>query len=152
MVRSKVLGAVTALATVAVVPTAATAVAKDLISRRQAAMKSISAGAKTAAQMGRGRIPFNAAKAAEAMGSIASNSAAFVALFPKDAAGRGETRAGAVIWQNFKDFEQRAQKLTNDASAAQKAAATGAEAFKSAFAEVNRNCKSCHDIYWKRER
>ncbi len=146
MTRSKLLGGVAALATIAVVASGI-GVAQDAIGQRKAIMTSVGGGTKTGSQMVKGEVPYDAAKAAEAMGTIASAWANFAKLFPKGSETGGETTAGPKIWESFADFDAKGKKLASDAAAAQKAAANGADAFKASFGEVTKNCKGCHDVY-----
>ena len=135
------------MATIAVVATAVGVVAQDTISQRKALMKAVGGASKTGAQMTKGEIPFDATKAAEAMGTIATSWAAFVKLFPKGSETGGETTASPKLWESFNDFEAKGQKLASDAATAQKAAASGEDTFKAAFGEVGKNCRGCHETY-----
>jgi cytochrome c556 len=144
MSKSIVLGGIAIAATLAVAMTGVSVVAQDVISQRKAMMKAVGGSAKTGSQMVKGEAPFDAAKAGEAMGTIATSWTGFVKLFPKGTETGGETTASPAIWENFKDFESKGQKLASDAAAAQKAAANGADAFKAAFGEVTKNCGGCH--------
>ncbi len=143
--KSRILGGSALVATLAVVVTGV-GVAQDMVSQRQAYMKSVSRSAKTGSDMIKGTIPFDAQKAADAMATIAAGWASYVKLFPPGS-DVGETRASPKIWQDFAGFEAKAKKLGDNATAAQKAAANGADAFKAAFDEVAKNCVSCHDDY-----
>jgi cytochrome c556 len=147
MLKSTVLGGVAALATIAVVATGATVVAQDTIAQRKELMKAVGGASKTGSQLAKGDIPYDAAKASEAMGTIAANWEAFTKLLPKGSDTGGETTASPKIWENFKDFETKGQKMASDAATAQKAAASGADAFKGAFGEVAKNCRACHEVY-----
>jgi cytochrome c556 len=147
MSKSRMLGAIAIAATLAVAITGVSVVAQDAIGQRKELMKGVGGSSKTGSQMAKGEIPFDAAKAGEAMGTIAKNWAAFVKLFPKGTETGGETTAAPAIWADFKDFESNGQKLASDATAAQKASANGADAFKAAFGEVTKNCGGCHKPY-----
>lgn len=146
MIKSKLLGGIAGLATVAVVASGA-GLAQDAIGQRKALMKAVGGSSKTGSDMAKGSIPFDAAKAGEAMGTIATNWATFVKLFPAGTETGGETTASPKVWQSFKDFEDKGAKFAADAAAAQKAAANGADAFKAAFGEVAKNCRGCHEAY-----
>ena len=145
MTKSKVLGGVAILATIAIAASGV-GIAQDAIGQRQAAMKSLGGSAKAGSDMNKGTVPFDAKKAADAMDTIATGAATLVKLFPAGS-DSGETRASPKIWQDAKGFEANAAKLATDAAAAQKAAATGADAFKAAFGNVVKNCDSCHETY-----
>lgn len=146
MMKSKLLGGIASLATVAIVASGAV-VAQDAIAQRKALMKVVGSSAKTGADMAKGSVPFDAAKAGEAMGAIAANWQAFVKLFPAGSGTGGETTASPKIWETLKDFEDKGAKFAANATAAQKAAATGADAFKAAFGEVQKGCGDCHRVY-----
>jgi cytochrome c556 len=146
MTKSKVLGGIAVLATIAIAASGI-GVAQDAISQRKAVMKAVGSNIKTGADMVKGTIPYDANKAAEAMGVVASGWAAFAKHFPKGSETGGETTASPKIWESFSDFDTKGQKLASDAAAAQKAASNGADAFKAAFGEVTKNCKGCHDAY-----
>jgi cytochrome c556 len=147
MMKSSVLAGVAVLATIAVGATGVTVVAQDAVGQRKALMKAVGGASKTGSQMVKGEVPFDAAKAGEAMGTIATSWAAFAKLFPKGSETGGETTASPKIWESFKDFEDKGAKLASDATAAQKAAANGADAFKAAYGEVTKNCAACHQPY-----
>ena len=147
MNNSRILGGVAILATIAVAGTGVTVVAQDAVGQRKALMKAVGGASKTGSQMVKGEAPFDAAKAGEAMGTIATSWAAFVKLFPKGSETGGETTASPKIWESFKDFEDKGAKMASDATAAQKAASNGADAFKAAFGEVTKNCGGCHKPY-----
>ena len=147
MKKSSVLAGVAVLATIAVGATGVSVVAQDTIAQRKALMKAVGGASKTGSQMAKGEAPFDAAKANEAMGTIATSWAAFAKLFPKGSETGGETTASPKIWESFKDFEDKGAKLASDATAAQKAAANGADTFKAAFGDVTKNCGGCHKPY-----
>lgn len=146
MTKSKVLGGVAILTTIAIVASGV-GIAQDAIGQRKALMKSVGGATKTGSQMAKGEIPFDAAKASEAMGTIATGWANFAKLFPKGSETGGETTASPKIWESFADLDTKGKKFASDAAAAQKAAANGADAFKASFGDVTKNCKGCHDTY-----
>ena len=147
MKKSSVLAGVAVLATIAVGATGVSVVAQDTIAQRKALMKAVGGASKTGSQMAKGEVPFDAAKASEAMGTIATSWAAFAKLFPKGSETGGETTASPKIWESFQDFEDKGAKLASDATGAQKAAANGADTFKAAFGDVTKNCGGCHKPY-----
>ena len=150
MRKSRLLGSVAALATVAAVASGAV-MADDAISVRKALMKAVGSNAKAGSDMAKGSVPFDAAKASAAMEAIAKDWHAFVKLYPAGTETGGETTASPKIWQTFKDFEDKGVKFAANAVAAQKAAETGAHAFKAADAEVQKGCGDCHRVYRERK-
>ena len=118
----------------------------DPILARQLLMKANGAASKVAFDMIKGTTPFDAAKAVEAMKTIASDMETFPTLFP-DGSDQGDTKASPAIWENMEDFKALAAKLATDANAAADAAANGLDAFKIAFDAVGGNCGACHKKY-----
>jgi cytochrome c556 len=67
------------------------------------------------------------------------------AAFPE---GSNSVGADAAIWENFSDFESKADAFTKAAMRLQTAAASGdAGATKKAAQAVGGTCKSCHQSY-----
>jgi cytochrome c556 len=118
----------------------------DPILARQLLMKANNAASKVAFEMVKGTTPFDAAKAAEAMKTIASDMEAFPTLFP-EGSDQGDTKASPAIWENMDDFKALAAKLGADATTAAGAAANGLDAFKEAFGAVGGDCGACHKKY-----
>jgi cytochrome c556 len=118
----------------------------DPIVDRQLLMKANNAASKVAFDMVKGTTPFDAAKAVEAMKTIASDMETFPTLFP-EGSDQGDTKASPAIWENMDDFKALAAKLATDANAAADAAAGGLDAFKTAFGAVGGDCGACHKQY-----
>lgn len=113
---------------------------------RQATMKDIAASMKDgAALMG----TFDAAKAKTTMGKIADDAKKAAGLFPKGSDTDAKTLADPKIWTDTADFNKRLTELATLATAA--GASADAAAYKTAFGDVNKSCKSCHDIYRKKK-
>ena len=146
-IATRLAGALAASVLLAVPAMAQFKKAEDAIQYRQSAFTVMANHMGRLAAMAKGEAPFDAAKANEAMGTIATSWAAFAKLFPKGSETGGETTASPKIWESFKDFEDKGAKLASDATAAQKAAANGADAFKTAFGDVTKNCGGCHKPY-----
>ncbi|GAB4225165.1 MAG: cytochrome c [Methyloligellaceae bacterium] len=122
--------------------------AGDPIKERKELMKNVvGKNTKLAGGMVKGEVPFDAAKAAEAMKAIAAAPEKFITLFPKGSETGGETTAAPKIWEDRKGFEDWATKLNKAATAASEAAGQGADAFKVAFGELVKTCKGCHQSY-----
>lgn len=146
MTRTKILGGLAVVAGLAVA-VSGLAVAQDAIAKRKELMKGVGGATKTGSQMVKGEVPFDAKKASDAMNVIATGWAPFAKLFPAGTETGGETTAHPKIWQTFKDFDDKGIKLAKDAAAAAAAAGKGLDSFKSAFGDVTKNCKGCHDAY-----
>jgi cytochrome c556 len=135
-----------ALITMSVILTGVAIGQDDPIGARQKLMKANGAAAKTALDMVQGKVPFDAAKAAQAMNTIVSDMETFPTLFP-EGSDKGDTKASPDIWANMDDFKMHAAQLGTDAKAAADAAAQGEDAFKAAFGAVGGDCGACHKKY-----
>lgn len=138
--------AAVAIATVAALTFAGVASADPVVERKEL-MKAVGKSTKLGGGMVRGKVPFDGAKAAAAMTSIAEGVDKFVKLFPKGSDQDPETEAGPKIWSDMKGFLEANNKFKADASAAATAAGAGEGAFKAAFGKLVQNCKGCHQDY-----
>ncbi len=120
--------------------------ADDPIQARKAIMKNNNDAAKLTFGMVLGKVPYDAAKAAEAMKTLQDDMAVFPTLFPAGS-DTGDTAAAPAIWQNMEDFKAHAAKLAADAKVAEAAAPNGLDAFKAAVGPVGQDCGSCHELY-----
>jgi len=118
----------------------------DVIEQREALMKDNGAQATVGGKMAQGATPFDAAAAKAAMEKLAANAVATPALFPPGSEGGDALPA---IWENFADFEAKANALKTAADAAAAAADQGLEAFGPAFGAVGQACAACHQTYRK---
>lgn len=133
--------------TVSLVLVAGVAVGQDdPINARQKLMKMNNAAVRAAFGMATGKTPYDAAKAAETMSTIAADMDQFVTLFP-DGSTSDKSEASPDIWTNMDDFKALAAKLATDATASAAAAPNGADAFKATLAAVNGDCMACHQKY-----
>jgi cytochrome c556 len=144
--QTRVLVGLAVLAAVGVSATGI-AVGQDVIAQRKELMKQVGAAAKSSTQMVKGEKPYDAKEAEGSMSTIAKHWVVFAKLFPDNSKTGGDTTAAAKIWEDPKGFEQRGAKMAKEAEAAAASAANGAEAFKTSFGDVAKNCKGCHDEY-----
>ncbi len=117
------------------------------ISRRQAAMKTISEQMKILGNMSRiGSIydDFLAQSAFENMGDAIID--ARINFLQNSQTGE-KTRAKASIWRADSDFNARMATFLADVNAAIVAEPPDQGGFTPLFATVSQNCKSCHDVY-----
>ncbi len=119
----------------------------DPVVARQQLMKANGAAAKLGYMMARGKVPFDAAAAAEAMNKIADDMNTFPTLFPPGSDKAAKTTASPDIFANMDDFKARAAQLQTDARAAAAAAANGVDAFSVAFDAIDHDCGGCHQKY-----
>lgn len=105
--------------------------------------------AKLGGDMIKGKIPFDADKAAEAMLEISDVPETYVTLFPAGTEVHAvpDSEASPKIWEDFDGFKVLAQKLEETSTVAAAAAEQGAEPFKAAFGDMTQMCKKCHKAY-----
>ncbi|MFH1554637.1 MAG: cytochrome c [Pseudomonadota bacterium] len=134
------------LATV-LLPLAATVVVAqtDPIKLRKDLMKQIGDQTDIGAKMLKGETPFDPAKAAAIFKTFSENGAKFGALFPAGS-DTGDTKATAAIWSDRAGFDAALAHFNK--AVADNAANVGTESgFKTAFAAVAEDCRSCHRAY-----
>jgi cytochrome c556 len=119
----------------------------DPVAARQQLMKQNGQAAKLGYQMAKGKIPFDAAAAAQAMNQIATDMETFPSLFPPGSDKAPKTTASSDIFANTDDFKALAAKLGADAKVAAAAAAQGVDAFSTAFDVIDHDCGACHRKY-----
>ena len=119
----------------------------DPIAARQALMKRNGEEAKTAFFMVKGKTPFDATAAAEAMNSLAADMEILPTLFPPGSESGENTKASPDAFANLDDLKALAGKLGTDAKAAAEAAAQGQDAFATAFNAIDADCSACHQKY-----
>ena len=122
------------------------AFAGDPIAERKALMKTVGFSTKMAGAMVKGEAPFDAVKAELAMRAINAAATGLPHLFPESSKTGGETEASPKIWEDMSGFLKQADSLRESAGQAIEAA-KDAGTFKTAFGEVTKNCKSCHEAY-----
>jgi cytochrome c556 len=126
--------------------------------RREMMKETVAPAAKLGGQMVKGKVPFDAAKAAEAMKEISGVPDKYVTLFPKGTEHGGEadsqiadeedrSQAKPEIWESFDDFKNIAMKLKDAAAKAAGAAEQGKGTFTAAFNDMTKICKQCHESY-----
>lgn len=121
---------------------------EDPIKIREELMEEIGDQMKILGPMAQGKAEYNADAAVAALQKIAADAAEFSKHFP-EGSDQGKTEALPAIWENKADFDAKAAKLSEDATAAATAAAGGLDAFKPAFGQMASNCKGCHEKYRK---
>ena len=121
--------------------------ADDPVVARQQIMKANNAASKAAFAMVKGRTPFDATAAAAGMNGISTSMAVFPTLFPAGSDKVAKTLASPDIFSNMDDFKALAAKLATDAKTAADLAATGLDAFTTAYNAINQDCTACHQKY-----
>jgi cytochrome c556 len=97
----------------------------------------------------KGDMPFDATIFAERAETFAAMSSVPWDGFSQEGAMPGNaTDALPAIWDNWDDFQERAEQLQVDAKALVAAAGSGNQGeMRSAFMTAAKNCKGCHDQY-----
>lgn len=117
-----------------------------VIKYRKAVMEAVGGHTKALGEILKGSVPFSGdakahATALGALGEIGGH------LFP-EGSGKGDTEALPAIWEKPAEFKELLDGLR--ATTARLAAAEDTSALKSAFGDVTKNCKACHDSFRKK--
>lgn len=120
---------------------------EDAVKYRKAALTVMGTHFGRIGAMVNGRVPYDAAAAANSAAIVQTMSAlpweGFVAGTDK-----GDTRAEPEIWTEQAKFREGAEKLQAETAKLATAAKTGnLDAVKAAFGAVGQSCKACHDAY-----
>lgn len=117
----------------------------DPILERQGIMKHFAATSKQAAAIAKGQAPFDAARAKALLAVYIEGGTRFPTLFPEDSKTGHDTQASPKIWEDMAGFHAAAQRIVDDATAAQ--AATDQASFAAAFGKIGGDCGACHKVY-----
>jgi cytochrome c556 len=117
--------------------------------RRHLMKEVVRPAAKLGGDMTKGKIPFDAAKAAKAMTEISEVPDKYVTLFPKgtEHGAIADSEASPKIWEDFDGFKEVAHKLKEATAQAATEATKGEGAFATAFNAMTKVCKECHQTY-----
>jgi cytochrome c556 len=121
--------------------------AENPIKERKELMKGNGDAAKGVTAMLKGEKPYDAKDAEMAMNTINASIVKFVTLFPKGSETGGETAAKPEIWTSKAEFDEIAKHLDAATAKAAAAAPSGLDGFKTAMADVGKNCKACHEKF-----
>jgi len=122
---------------------------EDAIKYRKAAFTVMGAHFSRVGAMANGRVPFDAAVAAENAALAETLSKLPWAAFGPGT-DKGETRAKPEIWTEQAKFNAAADKMQAELTKLSAAAKTGnLDAVKTAFGAAGQTCKACHDAYRK---
>ena len=137
------------LAAAVVAAAAATSVLaqSDPIATRMGLMKANNDNARNVSLMIRGQQPFDPLKVDAAFAQWAETAQKLPAQFPPDSKTGQKTRAAPAIWDNKKDFDQRAAALAKAVAENRGKARNSLEDLKAAFAPVSQACDNCHKDY-----
>jgi cytochrome c556 len=138
-----------AVATFAIVTVDATMVLaqSDPIKTREHLMKENNDHAKVVVAMIKGQQPFDAKAVCAAFDQWAETAKRLPGLFPPNSKTGEKTRAAPKIWENKKDFDEKAAAF-GKAVADNRAKAVGSlDGLRIAANAVGRACSNCHDDY-----
>lgn len=123
--------------------------AEDAVKYRKAAFTVMGAHFGRIGAMANGRVPYDAAIAAENAALVETMSKLPWAGFGPGT-DKGDTRAKPEIWSEQAKFTAGAEKMQAEVAKLNAAAKTGnLDAVKTAFGAVGQSCKACHDAYRK---
>lgn len=122
---------------------------EDAVKYRKAAFTVMGAHFGRLGAMANGRVPFDAAMAAENAALVETMSKLPWAGFAPGT-DKGDTRAKPEIWSEQAKFKAAAEKMEAELTKLNTAAKTGnLDALKTAFGAAGQTCKACHDAYRK---
>jgi len=102
---------------------------------------------ETLGDMAKRAAPFEPDTADAALREIIESAEIFPTLFPLGTQTGHDTRALPAIWERRDEFEQRSQDLIAAADAALAATEEGFGPFRTAFRDVGRACRACHEAF-----
>jgi len=137
-----------ATATLALALTATAVLAQqDPIAARKALMKANNDNARAMVQTVRGQKDFDAAAVEAAFAQWAETAKKFPGLFPQDSKTGGETRAMPKIWQDKKDFDEKAAAFGKAVADNRDKAVASLDGLKAAMPVIGKACDNCHEDY-----
>ena len=138
-----------ALATIAAVSFGATAVIaqSDPVKTRENLMNENNNHAKVMVQMMRGQKPFEAKAVEAAFTQWADTARQLPSLFPDNARTGGDNRASPKIWENKKDFDEKAAAFGKAVADNRAEAVASLDGLKAAIPVVGKGCDNCHENY-----
>jgi len=122
------------------------ALAQDPIAARKDLMKGVGGQARNGAQIVKGEVPFDLAKAKVIFATYASAAEKMPTLFPDNTKTGGETTAAPKIWEDKAGFAAGFAKFGKESKEAE-ASIKDLDSFKAAFGNVSKNCGSCHETF-----
>ncbi len=119
----------------------------DPIATRKATMKGVGgAFYGDIGKINKGEAPYDQAKVDAALKKVADSAKMLPALYPDTAKTGGDTAALPKIWEAKADFDARYAKLGKDAEATIGKIKDEAS-LKANYAELNKDCAGCHELY-----
>ena len=121
----------------------------DPVKERKALMKTVGASLGTSIKMVKGALPYDAAKAEEALNAITGVAEKFGPLFVDgtDLTKDERTEASKKIWEDKEGFAKEIEALKVASTNAAEAAKKGKEALAAVIKPLTDTCSSCHQGY-----
>lgn len=119
----------------------------DPIAARKALMKENNDNARAMVQTMRGQKPFDAAAVDAAFAQWADTAKKLPGLFPDNSKTGGDTRATPKIWQDKKDFDEKAAAFGKAVAENRDKAKESLDGLKAAIPVVGKTCDNCHEDY-----
>ena len=138
--RSVCLGALLALASVAVA-------ADDPIGKRKDLMSDVGSAAKPIGQMFRGDVEFDAAVVMTSLKTWQDVGSKFGDLFPEGSESGNDTEAAPSIWEDREGFDEALAMWQEATASAIEANPQSLEEAQPTVGPVFNTCKNCHDNY-----
>ena len=137
-----------AMALLAIVLSASSVLSQsDPIAARKALMKQNNDHAREMVQTMRGQKPFDAAAVDTAFAQWADTAQKLPGLFPENSKTGQDTRATPKIWQNKKDFDEKAAAFGKAVADNRDKAKASLDGLKAAIPVVGKECDNCHEDY-----
>jgi cytochrome c556 len=119
----------------------------DPIAARKALMKGNNDNARAMVQMMREQKPFDAAAVDTAFAQWADTAQKLPGLFPDNSKTGQDTRATPKVWQNKKDFDEKAAAFGKAVAENRDKAKASLDGLKAAIPVVGKECDNCHEDY-----
>ena len=119
----------------------------DPAATRENLMKQNNTHARAVVQMMRGQRPFDAAAVEAAFAQWADTAQKLPALFPENAKTGGANRASPKIWDNKKDFDEKAVAFGKAVADNRDKGKGSLDGLKAAVPLVGKTCDACHEDY-----
>lgn len=119
----------------------------DPIAARKALMKGNNDNARAMVQTMRGQKPFDAAAVDAAFAQWAETAQKLPGLFPDNSKTGGDTHAAPKIWQDKKDFDEKAAAFGKAVAENHDKAKESLDGLKAAIPVVGKACDNCHEDY-----
>lgn len=119
----------------------------DPIAARKALMKGNDDNARAMVQTMRGQKPFDTAAAEAAFAQWADTAQKLPGLFPENSQTGEKTRATPKIWENKKDFDEKAAAFGKAVAENRDKAIASLDGLKAAIPVIGKACDNCHELY-----